>query len=71
MRKTVGGLFISLDGVVESPEKWHLRYFNDEMGENVSPAAAQSDAVLLGRRTYQEFADLWPTQGGEDPMADS
>ena len=40
------------------------------MGEIVSAAAAQSDAVLLGRRTYQEFADLWPTQGGEDPMAD-
>jgi dihydrofolate reductase len=70
MRKTVGGLFISLDGVVESPEKWHLRYFNDEMGEIVSAAAAQSDAILLGRRTYQEFADFWPTQGGEDPMAD-
>jgi len=40
------------------------------MGEIVSAAAAQSDAILLGRRTYQEFADFWPTQGGEDPMAD-
>jgi dihydrofolate reductase len=70
MRKTVGGLFISLDGVVESPEKWHLRYVTDEMGEIVSAAAAQSDAILLGRRTYQEFADFWPTQDSEDPMAD-
>jgi dihydrofolate reductase len=70
MRKIVAGLFISLDGVVESPEKWHLRYFDDEMGEIVGAAAAQSDAMLLGRRTYQEFAEFWPTHGGEDPMAD-
>jgi dihydrofolate reductase len=55
---------------VESPEKWHLRYFDDEMGEIIGAAAAQSDAMLLGRRTYQEFADFWPTQGSEDPMAD-
>jgi hypothetical protein len=56
MRKVTAGLFVSLDGVVESPEKWHFPYFNDEMGEAVEAAIAASDAMLLGRVTYQEFA---------------
>ena len=70
MRKTVAGLLMSLDGVVESPEKWHLRYFDDEMGEVIDAAATQSDAMLLGRRTYEDFAAFWPTQGSDVPMAD-
>ena len=47
MRKVTAGLFVSLDGVVESPEKWHFPYFNDEMGEAVEAAIAASDAMLL------------------------
>ena len=35
MRKVTAGLFVSLDGVVESPEKWNSPYFDDEMGEAV------------------------------------
>src|SRR5262249_24750154 len=70
MRKTVAGILMTLDGVVESPEKWHLRYFDDEMSELVDAAAANSDAMLLGRRTYEEFAAFWPSQNGNEPMAD-
>ncbi len=67
MRKIVAGLFITLDGVVESPSKWVL--FNDEMGEMMAAGIADADAILLGRRTYLEFADLWPKQGSDGPMA--
>jgi dihydrofolate reductase len=70
MRKTVAGIFMTLDGVVESPEKWQLRYFDDELGELIETAAANADAMLLGRRTYEEFASFWPSQNGDDPMAD-
>jgi hypothetical protein len=56
VRKVTAGMFVSLDGVVESPEKWHFPYFNDEMGEAVGAAMAAADAMLLGRVTYQEFA---------------
>ena len=56
MKKVTAGLFVSLDGVTESPEKWQLPYFNDEMGEAVGAAMAAADAMLLGRVTYQEFA---------------
>ena len=59
MRKVIAGLFISLDGVVESPQNWHFPYFNDEMGQAVGSQIAATDAMLLGRVTYQEFAAFW------------
>ncbi len=71
MRKVTAGLFVSLDGVMESPEKWQLPYFNDEMGEAIGAAMAASDVMLLGRVTYQEFASYWPGVRSEDqPFAD-
>src|SRR5258708_8190165 len=68
MRKIVTGLFISLDGVVESPSDWLLS--SPDIWEVVSAGIAQSDAILLGRRTYLQFAELWPNQGSDVPMAD-
>ena len=60
MRKIVAGLFTSLDGVAESPEKWQMPYFNEEMAAEIGRQMAQADTLLLGRRTYQEFAAFWP-----------
>jgi dihydrofolate reductase len=71
MRRIVAGLLTSLDGVVEAPGEWGFsRYFNDEMRAGISAGIAQADAVLLGRRTYLEFAELWPKQGSEVLMSD-
>jgi dihydrofolate reductase len=61
-------LFISLDGVIESPEKWHFDYFNDEMGAVVGTMMSETDATLLGRQTYDEFAGYWPKADPEDPF---
>ncbi len=68
MRKIVAGLFISLDGVMEAPDQWHFPYFNDEMGEAVGAGMAASDTMLLGRKTYEEFAAFWTSQ--TEPPAD-
>ena len=68
MRKIVAGLFMSLDGVVESPEQWQFPYFNDKMGQALGASMAASDTLLLGRRTYQEFAAVWPGRGSDDPV---
>src|ERR671939_334804 len=68
MRKIVANFFISLDGVVERPDQWHFPYFNDEMGEVVGAGMAASHTMLLGRRTYEEFAAFWPSQ--TEPPAD-
>ena len=68
MRKIVAQLFVSLDGVVESPEKWVA--FDDEMGEAVNAGTGAADTLLLGRRTYEVFAASWPQRTVEDdPMA--
>jgi dihydrofolate reductase len=70
MRKLVSSFFISLDGVVEAPQNWHFPYFNDEMGAVIGEAIGASDALLMGRRTYEEWVAFWPHQDpAENPMA--
>jgi dihydrofolate reductase len=69
VRKVVAGLAVTLDGVVDSPSgNWMM--FNDEMREIIDAGVAEADAILLGRRTYLEFAAMWPRLGGDVPMAD-
>ncbi len=71
MRKVITLEYVSLDGVMESPEKWAFPYLNEEMGEANDSGMATSDAMLLGRVTYQEFASYWPYQTSNDgPIAD-
>jgi dihydrofolate reductase len=71
MRKLVASLFLTLDGVMEAPEKWNFPFFNDEMGAVIEEAMASTDAFLLGRRTYEEWAAFWPSQPTEqNPMAE-
>ena len=67
MRKLIASFFVSLDGVVEAPDRWHFPYFDDEMGQAVGEAIAATDSMLLGRRTYEEWAAYWPQQ---DPASD-
>src|SRR5215218_6921956 len=62
------GLFISLDGVIEAPETWHFPYFDDQMGAVVNELMSESDAILIGRHTYEGFAAYWPTADPDDPM---
>jgi dihydrofolate reductase len=72
VRKLTASFFVSLDGVVEAPESWHFPYFSDEMGAAIGRAMASSDAFLLGRRTYEEWAAFWPAQDpAQNPMADA
>ena len=69
MRKITAGLFISLDGVVEAPDQWHFPYFNEEMGAAVDGQLGAVDTMLLGRKTYDDFAEAWPDReaaGEED-----
>jgi dihydrofolate reductase len=64
MREIVAGLYVSLDGVVEAPEKWTAPYFNDEVGQVVGSVIAAGDTLLLGRVTYQTFAAAFGGQSG-------
>jgi len=65
MSRLAATLFMSLDGVVESPEKWSFPYWNEEIGKFKFEETFASDALLLGRVTYEGFAAAWP--GRKDP----
>ena len=57
--------FISLDGVVESPETWHMSYFNDEMGEIIGAGLEINKAFLMGRNNYDGGSEYWPNDTSE------
>jgi dihydrofolate reductase len=71
MGSVVAGLFISLDGVVESPDQWQFD-FDEVMGEAVNQQVFGNQAVLLGRVTYEMWAPYWPTitEGEDTDFAD-
>jgi dihydrofolate reductase len=69
MGKIVSNFFISLDGVVESPDQWHFPYFNDEMGAAVEAATQSAAAFLMGRKLYQEWSAYWSTTGQDQDFA--
>ena len=69
MRKVIVSEFVSLDGVFEAPDKWHFPYFDEEMGQEIVAAMGQSDAMLMGRVNYEEWAAFWPEQNPEENPA--
>ena len=69
MAKLISTLFISADGVAEIDPAWHFPYFDENMGRAVSEDYDTADVLLLGRETYDSFAEAWPEReaaGGED-----
>ena len=70
MRKVVAVELVSLDGVMESPEEWAFFYSNDEMEDANAAGMAASDALLMGRVTYEQMVAYWPNQPDGTPMVD-
>jgi dihydrofolate reductase len=60
LRKVVAYELLSLDGVAEQPDEF-ITDFDDVMRDNLGRVIATQDAVLLGRRTYDDWAEFWPT----------
>ncbi len=81
MRKLTAGIFITLDGVVEAPgaddttlpgkRGWSMPYTDEEVGGFIMGGMMATDAMLLGRKTYQSFAAYWAPLGDENPIASS
>ena len=59
MRKVVASEFVSLDGVMEDPS-WTFQFSGEEQERFKFDELAASDALLLGRVTYEGFAAAWP-----------
>jgi dihydrofolate reductase len=70
VRRVVALELVSVDGVMEAPEEWAFRYSNEEMEEANAAGMAASDAMLLGRVTYEGLAAFWPNQPSGTPMVD-
>jgi dihydrofolate reductase len=59
LRKVVVYELISLDGVAENPDGFFTDW-DDAMDANLAAVIATQDAVILGRRSYDEWARFWP-----------
>jgi dihydrofolate reductase len=68
MRKLVLYTLLSVDGVAEHPDRYVLD-FDEAMLANLGEVIRTQDAVLLGRRTYDDWAAYWPTSD-DQPFAD-
>jgi dihydrofolate reductase len=60
VRKVVAYELLSLDGVAEKPDEF-ITEWDEAMDENLGRVIASQDAVLLGHRTYDDWATFWPT----------
>lgn len=70
MRRIINSTYISVDGVVEKPHHWPSTGSDGGAGEAAQIELLQScDALLMGRRTYESFAAVWPTRSG-DPYSE-
>ncbi|MCA6092397.1 dihydrofolate reductase family protein [Streptomyces sp. SCA3-4] len=69
MGKIVALVYLSLDGVMESPS-WTAPYFDEEHGAYAHRRLFAADALLLGRETYEGFVQAWPGMTDEDGFAD-
>lgn len=70
MRKIINSTYISLDGMVENPQDWPALPSDGGRGGAVQTDLLLScDTLLMGRRTYEGFAPVWPTRSG-DPYSD-
>lgn len=74
MRKVIVSEFVSLDGVIETPS-WSLQLTGEEQQKYKLEELCASDALLLGRATYEELAASWPHEseqyGGYTDMVNS
>ena len=69
MRSLINSTYITLDGVIENPQNWpSLGSFSDDGNQVQAKLLERCDAVLMGRRTYDGFAPVWPTLSG--PVGD-
>jgi dihydrofolate reductase len=66
MGKLVESTFMTLDGVIESPQEWSPPYWDDEHAGYARTLLFDADALLLGRATYEGFAQAWPTRSGDE-----
>jgi dihydrofolate reductase len=62
MGKIVNSTFVSLDGVINHMDRWHFDFVDDQSNAFAEQQLRKSDALLMGRNTYDVYAAVWPTR---------
>jgi dihydrofolate reductase len=70
MRKVIVSTYMTLDGRVDEIRDWALRYDDDRTVRYNTDLLMNSDGLLLGRKTYEIFAAIWPSLSGQFPYVD-
>ena len=64
MGKVINSTFVSIDGVINHMEVWHFAYTDDETDQIALEQLQASEALLMGRHTYEVYAASWPQRDG-------
>jgi dihydrofolate reductase len=70
MRRVINSTYMALDGVVEKPQNWTFDYRGEDAAQYAHDLMFSVDAVIMGRRTYEVFAEVWPKITDETGAAD-
>ncbi len=67
-RKIIVSMWMTLDGVFDADtmNQWFNPYHSDERGKYIHDSISGSDALLIGRTTYEMLAGYWPYQKNDD-----
>lgn len=65
MGKIINSTFVSLDGVINHMDRWHFAFIDAETDAVALQQLQASDALLLGRHTYEAYAGAWPGRDGD------
>ncbi|TCC55141.1 hypothetical protein E0H73_36750 [Kribbella pittospori] len=70
MRKLIESTFMTLNGAIDNPQNWSTPYWDDEHSAYSVALMDGVDAQVLGRATYEAFAEAWSQRSG-DPYTDA
>jgi dihydrofolate reductase len=64
MRKLIVSSLVSLDGIHGDPQSWIGDFFDEQAAQESLATLLDSDAMLMGRNTYEYFAPVWSSPSG-------
>jgi len=70
VRRVIVSVYVTLDGVMEDPQNWLFPFWNDDVGKYAHEQLFAADALLVGRVTYDTFAEAWPSRSDPEGFAD-
>ena len=70
MRNVIVSTYMTLDGKIDGVREWAVPYNDDGAVKHHSDLLANSDGLLLGRKTYELFSAMWPPRAGEFAYVD-